>query len=120
MLSSCAAKYIEEARDPRLSEVDWIIVEMAKNDGPLSLNPESLLARISRSMFRLRVPRRLACETLEALRRFAVRAWYWNMIPKADMLMLIDAGYSVAQAMEVLAHVAAHRGFSPSIEEDSA
>jgi hypothetical protein len=117
MLTSCVTAYIEEARDPRLSEIEWIVVEMAKNDGPLSLNPGSVWARISRRVFRLRVPCRLANETLETLRRFSVRAWYWNTIPQGDMHMLIDAGYSVAQAMEVLAHVAERRGFSPSVEE---
>jgi hypothetical protein len=116
MLTSGLADIIEEIRRPLLSEVDWIIVEMAKRDGPLSLNPDGIWARLSRHLFRLRVPSRLRCDEQEALRRFAVRAWFWNLIRVVDMRQLIEAGYSDVQAMQILAHIADRRGYSPSIE----
>jgi hypothetical protein len=118
MLTRCINHYVQKTRHPVLNELDWIVVEMAKMDGPLSLNPDGFWARVSRHVLAVRVPGRLANDALEALRRFSVRAWYWNLIRTRDMRMLIDAGYSDAQAMEILAHVAARRGFSPSVEED--
>ena len=115
MLTRGVADIIEEMRRPLLSEVDWIIVEMAKRDGPLSLNPDGIWARVSRFVFGLRVPGQLSAHPQEALRRFAVRAWFWNLIRMADMRRLIEAGYSDVQAMQVLAHIADRRGYSPSI-----
>lgn len=116
MLTRCVADIIEEIRRPLLSEVDWIIVEMAKRDGPLSLNPDGIWARVSRQVFRLRVPGGLRGHAQEALRRFAVRAWFWNLIRADDMHRLIEAGYSDVQALQVLAHIADRRGYSPTIE----
>jgi hypothetical protein len=103
-----------------LSEVDWIIVDIARKDGPISLNPDGLWARISGSLLGLRVANRLADDTLEALRRFCVRAWYWNSIRTSDLRTLIEAGYSHVQALQILAHVAGRRGYCPSIEESAA
>ena len=117
MFEPCVAISNDNVRQQLLSEIDWIVVEMAKTDGPLSLNPEGLRARVSRHLFGRRVPERLANDALEALRRFSVRAWYWSLIRKQDMRVLNDAGYSGAQAMEILAHVAERRGFSPNVEE---
>ena len=103
-----------------LSEVDWFVVDIARKDGPLSLNPDSLWARISRSLFGLPVGRRLTNDTLEALRRFCVRAWFWNEIRTSDLRSLTEAGYSHVHGMQILAHVTGERGFCPSIEEIAA
>src|ERR1700749_4174752 len=94
VLTRSVADILEEIRRPLLSEVDWIIVEMAKRDGPLSLNPDGIWARVSRHVFGLRVPGRLSAHPQEALRRFALRAWFWNLIRAGDMRELIEAGYS--------------------------
>lgn len=102
-----------------LSYLDWKVVEMGRADGPRSLNPEGFLARVSRDLFGLPVATRLANDKLEALRRFSVRAWYWDLIRTADLHALLDAGYSRTHAVEIVAHVAAFRGFSPTIQEDS-
>ncbi len=102
-----------------LSYLDWKVVEMGRADGPRSLNPEGFLARVSRDLFGLPVATRLANDELEALRRFSVRAWYWDLIRTRDLGALLDAGYSRNHALEILAHVAAVRGFTPSIQDDS-
>ena len=100
-----------------LGSLEWDVVTIARKDGPRSLNPDGLLAVLSRELFGLPVTRRLANEGLEALRRFCVRAWYWDLIRKSDLKALTDAGYSTTDAMQILAHVAKHRGFTPTLQE---
>ena len=100
-----------------LGSLEWQVVTIARRDGPRSLNPDGLLALISRELLGLPATRRLANDALEALRRFCVRAWYWDVIRKSDLKSLTDAGYSKADAVEILAHVAKHRGFTPSFQE---
>jgi hypothetical protein len=78
-----------------------------------------LWARISSSLLGLSVPRPLNNAALEALRRFSVRAWYWNFIPTHELKTLVAAGYSYVAALEVMAHVAGERGYCPSIEESA-
>jgi|SRR5579864_117581 len=92
------------------------VIEIARVDGPRSLNPDGIAARFLRFLG-ARVARRLANEGLEALRRFSVRAWYWDLIRKRDLQALLEAGYSSAHVQQILAHVAAFRGFTPSIQE---
>lgn len=100
-----------------LSDLDWQVVEMARQDGPRSLNPNGFWSHVA-DLFALPAARQLANEGLEALRRFSVRAWYWDLIRTSDMQTLIGAGYSRSDAHRILDHVAAHRGFTPSIQED--
>jgi hypothetical protein len=102
---------------PDLSELDWRVVESAREDGPRSLNPDGMLARLYREFFGLPVARRLTNEKLEALRRFCVRAWYWDLIRNRDLRTLLEAGYSSAAVFQILAHVAGFRGFTPSIQD---
>ena len=106
-------------RKSALSYLDWKVVEMARADGPRSLKPDGFLARLSRDLFGLPVATRLANDGLEALRRFSVRAWYWDLIRARDMRALFEAGYSHPHVLEILAHVAEFRGFAPSIQEAS-
>jgi hypothetical protein len=120
MLGPCVADTKTKIRHAVLSEVDWIVVDIARNDGPISLNPDGLWAQISRSLLRMSVPRPLNNDALEALRRFSVRAWYWNFIRTRDLKTLVAAGYSHVAALEVMAHVAGERGYCPSIEEGTA
>jgi len=100
-----------------LSSLDWRVVEIARNDGPRSINPDGKLVRFLRDFFGLPIARRLANEKLEALRRFSVRAWYWDLIRTTDLRALMDAGYSSAAVFQILAHVAGYRGFTPSIQD---
>ena len=97
-----------------LSYLDWRIVEMAREDGRWSFDPDGRLASI---MFGSEIARPLANKCLEALRRFAVRAWYWDLIRTSDITSLIDAGFSAGHARQILAHVSAHRGVAPVVQD---
>ena len=100
-----------------LTSLDWQVVEMARADGPRSLNPDGWLNWFLQDFFGLSVARKLANEKLEALRRFCVRAWYWDLVPSKEVRMIVEAGYSSVDVFQILAHVAGYRGFTPSIEE---
>jgi hypothetical protein len=109
-----AMTHIEQRR---LGKMDWQIVEMARKDGPRSLNPDRFLSRIAPNLFGVPLPRRLANDELEALRRFSVRAWFWDFVRTSDIQAFLDAGYTVTNAKRILAYVAHHRGFTPSFQE---
>jgi hypothetical protein len=98
----------------RQGEMSWQVIEMARSEGPRSLNPDGIVARIAR-LFGLAVPRRLGNDGLEALRRFSVRAWFWDFVPASEVQDFLDAGYTVSDAKRILAYVAHHRGFTPSL-----
>ena len=98
-----------------LAKMDWQVIEMARKDGPRSLNPDGFVARVARNLFGINVPRRLASDGLEALRRFSVRAWFWDYVPAREVQDFLDAGYAVADAKRILSYVAHHRGFTPSL-----
>ena len=100
-----------------LDDLDWRVVEIARTDGPRSLNPDGRFTRFLRDFFGLPVARKLANEKLEALRRFCVRAWYWDLVRSKDLNTLMNAGYSSAAVFQILAHVVRYLGFTPSIEE---
>ena len=38
----------------RLGKMDWQVIEMARKDGPRSLNPDGFLARMARNLFGIR------------------------------------------------------------------
>jgi len=99
----------------RLARMDWQVIEMARKDGPRSLNPDGFISRMARNLFGIPIPRRLANDELEALRRFSVRAWFWDFVPVREVQAFIDAGYSVTHAKRILDYVAHHRGFTPSL-----
>jgi hypothetical protein len=98
-----------------LGKMDWRVIEMARKDGPRSLNPDSFLARVARNLLGLPIPYGLANDELEALRRFSVRAWFWDFVPEREKRAFLDAGYSNADAKRILAYVAHHRGFTPAL-----
>lgn len=102
-----------------LSSVDWRVVEIARMDGPRSIHPDGPFTRFCRDFFGLPIARTLANDRLEALRRFCVRAWYWDLIRTGDVRSLIEAGYSILDAFQILAHVARYRGFTPSLQEQA-
>jgi hypothetical protein len=102
-------------REP-LNELDLRVIEMARADGPRSFNPDGIIAQTLR-LLGAPVARRLANEGVEALRRFSVRAWYWDLIRTRDLQSLLAAGYSTAHVKQILAYVATFGGFSPSIQK---
>jgi len=55
------------------------VVEMATHDGPRSFNPNGIAAQLLR-VFRNSDEEALANEQLEVLRRFSVRAWFWDLV----------------------------------------
>lgn len=99
----------------RQGQMSWQVIDMARSEGPRSLNPDGIVARIAHGLFGTVVPRGLANDGLEALRRFAVRAWFWDFVPAREMQDFLDAGYTVTDAKRILAYVAHHRGFTPSL-----
>lgn len=100
-----------------LSETDWRVVDMARVDGPWSFNPDGWTASLLR-VLGLPVGHGLANDSLEALRRFSVRAWYWDLVRNRDVRLLSEAGYSSTHVRQILAHVENLRGFTPAIEDD--
>ena len=102
-----------------LTDLDWQVVEMAKADGPRSMNPDGRFARFLRDAFGLPTARRLANAKLETLRRFSVRAWFWDLIRSRDVRALMETGYTSADVFQILAHVAGYRGFTPTIQEEA-
>jgi hypothetical protein len=111
--------WLEErnARQP-FTEQDWKVIEMARANGPWSQYPDGLFALVARYLVRLPEARSLADKRLEALRRFAVRAWYWDFIRAKDVRAFLAAGYSRIHVLEILSHVGMARGFTPSVEDD--
>jgi hypothetical protein len=100
-----------------LSQLDWRVIEIAKRDGPSSIHAEGRLTKFLRHVFGLPVARKLANEKLESLRRFCVRAWYWDLIRTKDLRLLMDAGYSSRDAFQILAYISGYRGFTPSLQQ---
>ena len=114
-------KWRDSRNAPEIPDtIDWNVVDMARADGPRSLNPDGLLARVTRDVFGLPVAQSLANEKLEALRRFSVRAWYWDLIRVQDMRAFRDAGYSRSHVLEILSHVGMTRGFIPTVQDEAA
>ena len=102
--------------DERLNRTEWAVIDNARQDGPRSANPNGLAARALRLLFGVNVPKPLTNERLEALRRFAVKAWYRAELKARDMRALFDAGFDSNDAWRVLAHVAARRGMMAEVE----
>lgn len=103
--------------DCLLTDLDWQVVELARLDGPRSINPDRGFVYFLKDFFGLPIRRQLASEKLEALRRFCVRAWFWDLIRTREVRALVAAGYTSVDVFQILAHVAGNRGFTPSIEE---
>lgn len=108
---------ITQTNEGTLTEVEWRVIEMALSDGPRSMNPDGRIARFMKFVFGISIAQKLANEKLEALRRFCVHAWFWNLIRTKDLWMLLDAGYPSVAVVQILAHIGGRRGFAPSIQE---
>lgn len=103
-----------------LTDLEWRVIETARSDGPRSIRPDGRFNRFLRNFFGLPMTRSLANEKLEALRRFCVRAWFWDLIRSRDVRAVMEAGYTSVDVFQILAHVASHRGFTPTIQEAAA
>jgi hypothetical protein len=89
----------------RLGRQEWSVIELARNESLWTLNPDGLLQRIARTLFGIRQPLPLANNSLEALRRFALLAWHRGSVGAAQINELIAAGFSCADATQVLQHI---------------
>ncbi len=87
-----------------LTDLDWRVVGIARADGPRSINPEGRFTRFLREFVGVPIARSLANPKLEALR--------------ATCTCLRKAGYSSIAMLQILAHVAGLRGFTPSLQEE--
>lgn len=103
--------------DCSLTALDWQVIEVARMDGPRSINPDGRFTRFLRDFFGLPITRKLASDKLEALRRFCIRAWYWDLVRSRDVRAVMEAGYTSVDVFQILAHIAGFRGFTPTIED---
>jgi hypothetical protein len=101
--------------DP-LGRTEWSVIDMARSEGPRSANPNALFNRLISKLFGIAIARPLANERLEALRRFALAAWFRAEIRTRDMRNLFAAGFSSNDAARILAYVGLHRGSMPEVE----
>lgn len=99
-----------------LGNHEWAVVDMARNDGPRSANPDSLINSLLRTLFGVAIPRPLANERLETLRRFAVAAWFRPELRARDLGALFAAGFSSNDAARIIAYVGLNRGSAPEVE----
>lgn len=102
--------------DGRLGRAEWAVVDHARDDGRGSANPNRLLTRMQALLFGVSSPRPLANARLEALRRFAVKAWYRPELKEGDLRALIEAGFDSNDVWRILAHISARRGTMPEVE----
>ena len=102
-----------------LNDLEWRVVEMARSDGPRSIQPDGPFTKFLRDFFGLPIARKLANDRLEALRRFCVRAWFWDLVQSQDVRALMRAGYTSVDVFQILAHVAGYRGFTPAIQDEA-
>jgi hypothetical protein len=110
-------KHVAFATSRSLNEEEWRIVEIARTDDLHSLNPDGFFSRLIGTLFGIRAARPLANERLEALRRFAVRAWHTDLIPTRHLCEFLDAGFSPRNVRQILAYAATYRGFTPSVQD---
>ena len=99
-----------------LGRTEWSVIDMARSEGPRSANPNAFFNRLISKLFGIAIARPLANERLEALRRFALAAWFRAEIRTRDMRNLFAAGFSSNDAARILAYVGLRRGSAPEVE----
>lgn len=87
-----------------LSALEWRVVELARDDGLISLRPQRKRSWLSRFVFGPNPPSpMLADEKLEALRKLAVLAWnHGYTLPSSAIKQAMVAGYSEWQVGQVI------------------
>jgi hypothetical protein len=99
-----------------LGRTEWSVIDMARDEGPRSANPNAFINRLLSKLFGIAIARPLANERLEGLRRFALAAWFRSEIRLRDMRALFAAGFSSNDAARIIAYVGLHRGTVPEVE----
>jgi hypothetical protein len=94
-----------------LSQLEWRVVQLARGDGLLTLQPQRKRSWLSRVVFGPSPPSpMLADEKLEALRKLAVLAWHHGYtLPSSAMKQAISAGYSEWQVGQVIDAIVGER-----------
>jgi hypothetical protein len=94
-----------------LSQLEWRVVELARNDGLVSLRPQRKRSWLSRFVLGPNPPSpMLADEKLEALRKLAVLAWHHGYtLPSSAMKQAVSAGYSEWQVGQVIDAIVGER-----------
>ena len=103
-----------------LPESDIAVLEMALVEGPRSDQANTPLRRLATLLFGTHSVRPLANERLEAIRGFAVAAWYRDQVPERLVRRLKEAGVSSNETWQLLAYVAIRRGKMPEVGSSSA
>lgn len=104
------------APEGELTGTEWEIIEMASWDGPRSLHPKGWLSRVETILFGdAALP--LASARLEALRRFAVKAWFWKDLRDSDIAAVLDAGFLEQDIRLVTDHLANRRNSVPYVKD---
>jgi hypothetical protein len=99
-----------------LGRTEWSVIDMARAEGRRSANPNAFFNRLIAKLFGIAIARPLANERLEALRRFALSAWFRAEIRTRDMRNLFAAGFSSNDAARIIAYVGLQRGSVPEVE----
>lgn len=99
-----------------LSRDEVAVIEMARAEGPQSARPDTRLRRLVRLLFGIAAVRPLANARLEAIRRFAVAAWFSDEIPERLIGELFEAGLSSNDTWRMLSYVGMRRGKMPEVE----
>lgn len=94
-----------------LSQLEWRVVQLARSDGLMTLQPRRKRSWLSRVVFGPSPPSpMLADEKLEALRKLAVLAWHHGYtLPSSAMKQAISAGYSEWQVGQVIDAIVGER-----------
>ena len=99
-----------------LPQSDIAVLEMALAEGPQSARANTPLKRLAKLLFGIHSVRPLANERLEAIRGFAVAAWFRDEVPERLVRNLNEAGVSSNETWQLLAYVAVRRGKMPEVE----
>jgi hypothetical protein len=99
-----------------LGRTEWSVIDMARDEGPRSANPNAFINRLLSKLFGIAIARPLANERLESLRRFALAAWFRSEIRLRDMRAFFAGGFSSNDAARIIAYVSLQRGTVPEVE----
>lgn len=86
------------APEPKFSDLEWSIINLAKLDGLWTLRPATRLTAFIRRLTGRNPNPALANERLEAIRRIAVLSWHFGFtVPGEDVRDFLRAGFSLDQ-----------------------
>ncbi len=88
-----------QAEEARFAPLEWKVIALAEADPVASIGSPTRFRRFYERWFGFKLPRPLANERLEALRRFAVLARVsGGRLPAEEVRNFLTAGFSLLQA----------------------